>query len=165
MQRVPAVLEEALPAPSDDDAVAQGGRPQHHLLPVRLKQIGKLRDCGGFSAAVRTNQAQALAVVPNAIGARLGFAPTPADAEAIAERLNYLGGIPTTKPDPIKVGASLKEMIKQDQKDEESAIDLYRKIIIVARKEEDEVTHRLFRQILADEEEHHDVFSTLLEEI
>jgi bacterioferritin (cytochrome b1) len=35
----------------------------------------------------------------------------------------------------------------------------------VARKEEDEVTHRLFRQILADEEEHHDVFSTLLEEI
>ena len=86
-------------------------------------------------------------------------------AEAIAERLNYLGGIPTTKPDPIKVGTSLKEMIKQDQKDEESAIELYRKIIIVARKEEDEVTHRLFRQILADEEEHHDVFSTLLEEI
>jgi len=86
-------------------------------------------------------------------------------AEAIAERLNYLGGIPTTKPDPIHVGTTLKEMIQQDQKDEEVAIALYKKIIAVARKEEDEVTHRLFRQILADEEEHHDVFSTLLEEI
>jgi bacterioferritin len=86
-------------------------------------------------------------------------------AEAIAERLNYLGGIPTTKPDPIFVGKTLSEMIKQDQKDEEVAIELYNKIIEVSRKEGDEVTNRLFRQILADEEEHHDTFSTLLEEI
>ncbi len=86
-------------------------------------------------------------------------------AEAIAERLNYLGGIPTTKPDPIFVGKTLREMITQDKKDEEVAIELYKKIIAIARKEEDEVTNRLFRQILADEEEHHDVFSTLLEEI
>ncbi len=86
-------------------------------------------------------------------------------AEAIAERLNYLGGIPTTKPDPIFMGKTLREMITQDKKDEEVAIELYKKIIAVARKEEDEVTNRLFRQILADEEEHHDVFSTLLEEI
>jgi bacterioferritin len=56
-------------------------------------------------------------------------------------------------------------MIRQDQKDEEVAIALYRKIIAVARAENDEVTNRLFRQILADEEEHHDIFSTLLEEI
>ena len=86
-------------------------------------------------------------------------------AEAIAERLNYLGGIPTTRPDPIFVGKTLSEMIKQDQKDEEVAIELYNKIIEVSRKEGDEVTNRLFRQILADEEEHHDTFSTLLEEI
>ena len=86
-------------------------------------------------------------------------------AEAIAERLNYLGGIPTTKPDPIFIGKTLPEMIKQDQKDEEVAIELYNKIIEVSRKEGDEVTNRLFRQILADEEEHHDTFSTLLEEI
>ena len=86
-------------------------------------------------------------------------------AEAIAERLNYLGGIPTTKPDPIFIGKTLPEMIKQDQKDEVVAIELYNKIIEVSRKEGDEVTNRLFRQILADEEEHHDTFSTLLEEI
>ena len=45
-------------------------------------------------------------------------------AEAIAERLAYLGGTPTTKPDPIFVGGSLKEMIEKDKKDEESAIEL-----------------------------------------
>lgn len=86
-------------------------------------------------------------------------------AEAIAERLNYLGGIPTTKPAPIFVGNTLKEMIEQDKKDEEGAIELYRRIVEVTRKEGDEVTNHLFREILSDEEEHHDVFSTLLEEI
>jgi bacterioferritin len=33
-------------------------------------------------------------------------------AEAIAERLYYLGEIPTTKPAPILVGTTLKEMIQ-----------------------------------------------------
>ncbi len=86
-------------------------------------------------------------------------------AEAIAERLFYLGGTPTTKPTPIFVGKTLKEMIERDRKDEEGAIELYKKIIEKARKEGDETTRRLFRQILADEEEHHDTFSSLLEEI
>jgi len=86
-------------------------------------------------------------------------------AEAIAERLNYLGGIPTTKPDPIFVGETLKKMITQDKKDEENAITLYKKIIAVAQKEGDEVTELLFQKILTDEEDHHDVFTTLLEEI
>ena len=56
-------------------------------------------------------------------------------AEAIAERLYYLGGIPTTKPTPILVGNTLKEMIQQDVKDEENAINLYRNIAEQARKE------------------------------
>jgi bacterioferritin len=86
-------------------------------------------------------------------------------AEAIAERLNYLGGIPTTKPTPIFLGDTLKEMIEQDKKDEEGAIVLYKKIIEVSRKDEDEVTNHLFREILSDEEDHHDIFTSLLEEI
>ena len=84
-------------------------------------------------------------------------------AEAIAERLFYLGGTPTTKPDPIFVGTSLKEMIEQDAKDEETAISLYKQVIEVARSEGDETTRRLFRQILAEEEDHHDTFTSLLE--
>lgn len=86
-------------------------------------------------------------------------------AEAIAERLYYLGGIPTTKPKPVFVGKSLKEMIKRDTMDEEGAIKLYKQIVEMARKEKDETTNRLFRQILQDEEDHHDTFTTLLEEI
>lgn len=86
-------------------------------------------------------------------------------AEAIAERLFYFGGIPTTKPSPIFVGQNLKEMIGQDVKDEEGAIKLYNQVIEVAKSESDETTYNLFRQILADEEGHHDTFTSLMEEI
>lgn len=86
-------------------------------------------------------------------------------AEIIAERLFYLGGIPTTKPSPINVGNNLKEMLEQDVKDEENAIELYKKIISVAEKEGDVTTAEIFRDILEDEEGHHDTFSSLLEEI
>lgn len=86
-------------------------------------------------------------------------------AEKIAERLVYLGGKPTTKPAPIVVGDTLKEMLQTDKKDEEGAIALYRKIIETARKEGDEVTEKMFRGILVDEEGHHDTFTSLLEDL
>ena len=84
-------------------------------------------------------------------------------AEAIAERLNYLGGVPTTKPEPIFVGESLKEMLERDKADEEGALVLYREIVKKAGDEGDVVTQELFKSVLADEEEHHDTFTTLLE--
>jgi bacterioferritin len=84
-------------------------------------------------------------------------------AEAIAERVDYLGGVPTTKPDPITVGEDWREMLELDVKAEEEAIALYREIIETAQAEGDFTTARLFRQILMDEEEHHDEFRTLLE--
>lgn len=84
-------------------------------------------------------------------------------AEEIAERLFYLGGVPTTKPDPIFVGKTLKEMLTRDMKDEEGAIKLYKEIIAVAQKEDDPTTARIFRRILQDEEEHHDFFQGVLE--
>ncbi len=83
-------------------------------------------------------------------------------AEAIAERLAYLGGTPTTKPDPIFVGGTLEEMIKNDVKAEEEAILLYKQTIKVAEEERDITTRRLFEEILGHEEEHHDTFSKLL---
>ncbi len=85
-------------------------------------------------------------------------------AEAIAERLAYLGGIPTTTPSPIFVGKTLREMLERDAKDEENTIKLYKEIIKVAQEEGDITTARLFRKILEDEEEHHDIFTSLLEE-
>ena len=86
-------------------------------------------------------------------------------AESIAERLAFLGGTPTTKPEPIFVGESLKEMLEQDKKDEEGAVKLYKETIKVAQTEGDHTTVRLFKQILADEEEHLDVFNGLLEDM
>ncbi|OGW54133.1 MAG: ferritin [Nitrospirae bacterium RBG_13_43_8] len=84
-------------------------------------------------------------------------------AEEIAERLYYLGGVPTTKPSPIEVGKTLKEMLDVDVKAEMGAIDLYKEIIKLAEKEGDYTTKRLFEAILSAEEDHHNTFSTLLE--
>ncbi|MGQ9604011.1 MAG: ferritin-like domain-containing protein [bacterium] len=83
-------------------------------------------------------------------------------AEAIAERLAMLGGTPTTKPEPIFVGQTLNQMLKQDVKDEQGAVTLYKRIVEECRNEGDHTTMRLFRQILADEEEHLDTFQGLL---
>jgi len=86
-------------------------------------------------------------------------------AEKIAERLWYLGGVPTTKPDPITVGGSLTEFLDFDIKAEEKAILLYKKIIAQAEKEGDVTTAFIFKEILEDEEEHHDLFTTMREEV
>src|SRR3990172_6022745 len=58
-------------------------------------------------------------------------------AEKIAERLDYLGGIPTTKPTPISVGKTAQQMLRINKKAEEDAISLYKKIIALAGKEGD----------------------------
>ena len=50
-------------------------------------------------------------------------------AEAIAERLAYLGGKSTTKPAPIFVGEKLKQMLEQDTKDEEEHHDTFTSLL------------------------------------
>jgi bacterioferritin len=86
-------------------------------------------------------------------------------AEKIAERLWYLGGTPTTKPSPIVVGKTLKEFLEFDAQAEVEAVEMYRKIIALATKEGDVTTAFIFKEILEDEEEHHDIFTTMLEEV
>ncbi len=83
-------------------------------------------------------------------------------AERLAERLDYLNGVPTTKPDPIFVGGSLIEMLKQDELNEEEAITLYKQAIQAAAEEGDFTTRRLLEEILAEEEEHINTFGKLL---
>ncbi len=84
-------------------------------------------------------------------------------AEQIADRIDYLGGVPTTKPHTIEVGKNLKDMLELDKKAEEGTIRFYKTIIALAEKEGDVVTKRLFEEILSSEEGHHNTFSTLLE--
>jgi bacterioferritin len=82
-------------------------------------------------------------------------------AEKIAERLWYFDEAPTTKPAPINVGGELWEMVDNDIKAEEEAIELYKIIQKVADDEDDPTTRFIFEGILAEEEEHHDFFTSL----
>src|SRR4030043_986337 len=73
-------------------------------------------------------------------------------AEKVAERLWYLGGVPTTKPSTIKVGEGLWEMVDLDIKAELDAIKLYKDIEKVADAEGDPTTRFMFEGILEQEE-------------
>lgn len=84
-------------------------------------------------------------------------------AEKIAERLWYLGGVPSTKPTPIVVGKELWEMVDLGVKAEEEAIALYKVVQRVADEEEDPTTRYIFEEILEQEEDHHDFFTSLKE--
>lgn len=83
-------------------------------------------------------------------------------AEKLAERINYLGGIPVTKPAEIKVGGDLKKMIKDDLDGERMAIKQYKQHIKIAEELGDPVSKRILEDIIMDEEEHDDKFSAIL---
>jgi bacterioferritin len=83
--------------------------------------------------------------------------------EAFAERLDQLGGVPTTVPSPIMVGGDLKKMIADDRKAEVEALDMYREAIKLCVEVGDPVSRLLFEQILTDEEDHYKTFSDMLE--
>jgi bacterioferritin len=86
-------------------------------------------------------------------------------AEKIAERVWYIGGTPTTKPSGIEVGKNLKKFLEFDTKAEVEAIEMYQQVTEIATEEKDITTAFIFKEILEDEEEHHDLFTTMLEEV
>jgi bacterioferritin len=83
-------------------------------------------------------------------------------AEDLAERLAFLNGVPTTSHEPVHIGHSLDDMLKENVQAEEEAIRLYKEAIQVASKEGDFTTRRLLEEILSQEEEHLGTFSKLL---
>ena len=82
--------------------------------------------------------------------------------EDFSERINYLGGVPTTKPNPIKVGGTLEKMVKDDLQTEYEAIRLYKGQIEIAKRIGDTTTRLMLEEILTAEEEHADKWETLL---
>lgn len=82
--------------------------------------------------------------------------------EEFSDRINYLGGVPTTKPNPIKVGGTLKSMVQDDLDLEYQAIRLYKGQIAIARDIGDTTTRLMLEKILASEEKHADKWETLL---
>lgn len=82
--------------------------------------------------------------------------------EMLAERIDYLGGVPTTKPAPTKVGGTLKKMIRDDLAGEYMAIRTYKGHIELCAKIGDSTTRLMLEQILTDEEGHANTWETTL---
>lgn len=84
-------------------------------------------------------------------------------AEALAERIDFLGGNPTTKPWDISADeTTLEQMARIDLGAEEEAIRLYSEAIQQASREGDVTTRRLLEDILGQEEEHAKSFQQML---
>jgi bacterioferritin len=91
-------------------------------------------------------------------------------ANKLAERIVQLGGEPDLNPDTLtqrahaeyKVGHNLRDMVTEDLVAERIAIDSYREMINYIG-DRDTTTKRILESILAQEEEHADEFSDLLE--
>ncbi|MFW9825755.1 MAG: bacterioferritin [Candidatus Thorarchaeota archaeon] len=83
-------------------------------------------------------------------------------AEKIAERITLLGGDIVKEVPPYTVGDSPKEILEIDKSQEASAIKLYTRLIEKAKEEDDETTAKMFKKILADEQEHHKIFTEVL---
>jgi len=82
--------------------------------------------------------------------------------EEFSDRINYFGGVPTTKPNPVKVGGTLQEMVKADLELEYEAIRMYKGQIATAKEIGDTTTRLMLEKILTTEEEHADKWETLL---
>jgi len=83
--------------------------------------------------------------------------------ERLSERVNYLGGIPSTKPAPIKVGGTLKKMVQDDLDGEYTAIKTYKSQIKMCEEIGDTTTRLMLEEILTDEENHADTWETVLQ--
>ncbi len=93
-----------------------------------------------------------------------------AHASLLAERIVQLGGEPDLDPDTLskrshaeyKEGQDLRDMVREDLIAERIAIDSYREMINYIG-DRDTTTKRILESILAQEEEHADEFSDLLD--
>jgi bacterioferritin len=83
--------------------------------------------------------------------------------EKLAERVNYLGGVPNTKPAPIKVGGALKKIVQDDLDGEYTAIKTYKGQIKMCEEIGDTTTRLMLEEILTDEEDHADTWETVLQ--
>ena len=83
--------------------------------------------------------------------------------EKFAERVNYLGGVPNTKPNPVKVGGALKKMVQDDLDGEYTAIKTYKSQIKMFDEIGDTTTRLMVEEILTDEEDHADTWETVLQ--
>jgi bacterioferritin len=80
-------------------------------------------------------------------------------AEKLAERILFLNGVPTSKPDAdAKKGQTIQEMLTTDIGLEAGAIKMYNEAVLACQSEKDQKSKDIFESLLGDEEEHLNYF-------
>jgi bacterioferritin len=83
-------------------------------------------------------------------------------AEALAERILFLGGVPTSKPDvEPKKGQSIPEILTTDETLERKAVEMYNEAAVLCGDFRDQKSRDLFEELVADEENHLSLFENL----
>jgi bacterioferritin len=76
-------------------------------------------------------------------------------AEKLAERILFLKGEPTSKPDTApKKGQEISEMLATDMALERQAVEMYNEAAVLCASERDQKSKDLFEELLSDEEKH-----------
>jgi bacterioferritin len=83
-------------------------------------------------------------------------------AEMLAERIDLLGGVPTTELQAVLVDGDLKKMTRDDIAGEDLAIETYKNHVKLANGLDDPISRRMLEDILADEERHLDTWESVL---
>ena len=80
-------------------------------------------------------------------------------AEKLAERILFLKGEPTSKPDGLpKKGQKIAEMLNTNMALEATAMKMYNEAAMVCAAEKDQISKELFEDLLKDEEDHFNYF-------
>ena len=87
-------------------------------------------------------------------------------AEKLAERILFLRGVPTSKPDGTpKKGQEIPDMLVTDIGLESEAIKMYNEASLICAAEKDQISKDLFEELLKDEEGHLDLFENMKDHI
>ncbi|MBM4351874.1 MAG: bacterioferritin [Deltaproteobacteria bacterium] len=87
-------------------------------------------------------------------------------AEKLAERILFLKGEPTSKPDSVaKKGQGIIEMLKTNIGLEGTAMKMYNDASVVCAAEKDQISKEIFEELLKDEEEHFNYFENVKDHI
>jgi bacterioferritin len=87
-------------------------------------------------------------------------------AEALAERILFLKGTPTSKPDAeAKKGQKIEEMLATNIALEAQAVKMYNEASVVCAQEKDQISKELFEKLLKEEEDHLNDFENIKDHI
>lgn len=87
-------------------------------------------------------------------------------AEKLAERILFLKGEPTSKPDGVaKKGQQIPEMLTTNIGLEAQAIKVYNDASVVCASEKDQISKELFEELLKDEEAHLNYFENIKDHV